>query len=301
MATLTGGAFVGRQWEVGKLKAILESALSSRGQLVMLAGEPGIGKTRTAQELSAYAIQRGAQVLWGRCYEEPGMPPYWPWVQIIRSYVRGHEAGQLYSEMGDGAARIAEVVPEVKERLPYLQPLPPLEPQQARFRLFDSIAAFLTQASRTQPLVLVLDNVHWADRSSLLLLEFLVQELADCRLLVVGTYRDTDLMGRHPLNHALGELARHPHFSGVFLQGLNEEEMGSFIQARTDFVPHPDLVEAVHARTEGNPLFMTQVVQLLAQQGELASATEVTSREWSIQIPPGIQEVIRRRLEHLSE
>jgi predicted ATPase len=231
MDTLMGGAFVGRQWEVGKLKVILEDALFSQGRLVMLAGEPGIGKTRTAQELSVYAVQCGAQVLWGRCYEELGMPPYWPWVQIIRSYVRGHEAGQWCSEMGDGAAGIAEVVPEVKERLPDLQPLPPLEPQQARFRLFGSIATFLIQASRTQPLVLVLDNLHWADRSSLLLLEFLVQELADCRILVVGTYRSTELIGRHPLSHTLGELARHTHCSRVFLQGLSEEEVGSFIQA----------------------------------------------------------------------
>ncbi|MEE8163480.1 MAG: protein kinase, partial [Anaerolineae bacterium] len=146
--SLAGGVFVGRQREMGELKACLEDALSGRGRLVTLVGEPGIGKTRTAQELATYAGLRSAQVLWGRCYEEQGMPPYWPWVQAIRSYVREHEPDQLRSEMGAGAADIAEVVSDVKDRLPDLKPPPQLDgPEQARFRLFDSITAFLKSAS----------------------------------------------------------------------------------------------------------------------------------------------------------
>ncbi|MFQ6030766.1 MAG: serine/threonine-protein kinase, partial [Dehalococcoidia bacterium] len=142
--SLAGGVFVGRQREMGDLKAALEDALSGRGRLVTLVGEPGIGKTRTAQELATYAGLRGGQVLWGRCYEEQGMPPYWPWVQAIRSYVREQDPEQLRSEMGTGAADIAEVVSDVKERLPDLRPPPQMEsPEQARFRLFDSITAFL--------------------------------------------------------------------------------------------------------------------------------------------------------------
>ena len=149
---LAGGVFVGRQREMGDLKAALEDALSGRGRLVTLVGEPGIGKTRTAQELATYAGLRGAQVLWGRCYEEQGVPPYWPWVQAIRSYVRDRDPEQLRSEMGAGAADIAEVVSDVRERLPGLQPAPQLEPDQARFRLFDSFTAFLKTASQRQPL-----------------------------------------------------------------------------------------------------------------------------------------------------
>ena len=162
--SLAGGVFVGRQREMGELKACLEDALSGRGRLVTLVGEPGIGKTRTAQELATYDGLRSAQVLWGRCYEEQGMPPYWPWVQAIRSYVRERDPDQLRSEMGAGAADIAEVVSDVKERLPDLSPPPRLDsPAQARFRLFDSITAFLKSASQKQPLVLVLDDLHWAD------------------------------------------------------------------------------------------------------------------------------------------
>src|SRR3990170_4550111 len=128
MATLAGGAFVGRQREMGELKVILENALSGQGQLLMLVGEPGIGKTSTAQELAAAAELRGALVLWGWCYEEAGAPPYWPWVQPLRSYVQQQDPEHLRSEMGPGAADIAEIMPQVREQLSGLEPPPALEP-----------------------------------------------------------------------------------------------------------------------------------------------------------------------------
>ena len=158
--SLAVGVFVGRQQEMGELKAGLEDSLSGPGRLVTLVGEPGIGKSRTAQELATYAGLRGCQVLWGRSYEEQGVPPYWPWVQAIRICVREKDPQQLQSEMGSGAADIAKVVSDVRDRLPGRPPAPQLEPEQARFRLFDSVAAFLKTASQRQPLVLVLDDLH---------------------------------------------------------------------------------------------------------------------------------------------
>jgi len=127
---------------MAELTAALDDAISGQGRIVMLAGEPGIGKTRTAQELAKLAEQRGAQVLWGWCYENEGAPPYWPWVQSIRAYVQHSDAEQLIAEIGPGAADIAEIVPEIRQKLPGLEPSPALEPVQARFRLFDSIATF---------------------------------------------------------------------------------------------------------------------------------------------------------------
>jgi DNA-binding CsgD family transcriptional regulator/tetratricopeptide (TPR) repeat protein len=286
---------------MGSLKAALEDTLSGRGRLVMLVGEPGIGKTRTSQELAAYATLKGAQVLWGRCHAAEGAPPYWPWVQVVRSYLREYDPEQLRSQMGAGAADIAEVVPEVRERLPDLQPPPALEPQQARFRLFDSITKFFQQASQAQPLVVVLDNLHWADRPSLLLLEFLAQEIAESRLLLVGTYRDSELTRQHPLTQTLGELAREPLLRRVPLRGLSEEEVGRFIQATSGFAPPGDLVRAVHGQTGGSPLFMTEVVRLLVQEGELAPGQANEGQSWSILIPASVREVIGRRLDRLSE
>ncbi|MFB3119689.1 MAG: AAA family ATPase, partial [Stenotrophomonas maltophilia] len=266
-----------------------------------LVGEPGIGKTRTAQELATYAGLRSAQVLWGRCYEEQGMPPYWPWVQAIRSYVREHEPDQLRSEMGAGAADIAEVVSDVKERLPDLGSPPQLEsPEQARFRLFDSITAFLKSASLKQPLVLVLDDLHWADQPSLLLLQFVARELGNSRLLLIGTYRDMELSRQHPLAESLGELTRERLFQRVLLRGLSLRDVGRFIEVAAGVDPPSGLAEAVHTQTEGNPLFVTEVVRLLVQEGELTR--EAGSRDsWTVRIPEGVREVIGRRLNRLSQ
>ena len=210
--------FVGRQREMAELQSALDDAIAGHGRVVMLTGEPGIGKTRLAQELSGIAGQRGAQVLWGRCYEEEGVPPYWPWVQPIRSYVQMSDPELLSSLMGPGAADIIEIVPDLRAKLPGLEPSPVLEPEQARFRLFDSIITFLKNAAQSQPLMLVLDDLHWADRPSLLLLQFLAREMAASRLLVVGTYRDADLSRQHPLSETLAQLLREPVFQREPLQ-----------------------------------------------------------------------------------
>ena len=299
--SLAGGVFVGRQKEMGDLKACLEDALSGRGRLVTLVGEPGIGKSRTAQELTTYAGLRSAQLLWGRSYEEQGVPPYWPWVQAIRSYVRERDPEQLQSEMGSGAADIAEVVSDVRERLPALPQATQLEPEQARFRLFDSIAAFLKTASQRQPLVLVLDDLHWADQLSLALLQFVARELGGARLLIIGTYRDMELSRQHPLAEALGELTRERLFQRVLLRRLNQEDVGRFIEMTSGHTAPRGLVEAVHTQTEGNPLFVTEVVRLLVQEGELGSEQVRETDSWTIRIPEGVREVIGRRLNRLSQ
>ena len=299
--SLAGGVFVGRQREMGELKGCLEDALSGRGRLVTLVGEPGIGKTRTAQELATYAGLRGAQVLWGRCYEEQGAPPYWPWVQAIRSYVRDIDPEQLRSDMGAGAADIAEVVSDVRGQLPGLDAPPQLEPEQARFRLFDSITAFLKSAARRKPMVLVLDDLHWADHPSLLLLEFVARELANARVMVIGTYRDMELSRQHPLSQTLGELTRERLFQRVLLRGLDQQDVGRFIKLASGVTPPAGMLEAVHQQTEGNPLFVTEVVRLLVQEGELTQEKTGHRDSWSVRIPEGVREVIGRRLDRLSE
>ena len=282
--------------------AALDDAMSGRGRLGMLVGEPGIGKTRTAQELAAISEERGVQVLWGRCHEQQGMPPYWPWIQVIRSYVRECESDRLRTEMGAGASDIAEIVADVTERLPDLQPPPALEgPEQARFRLFDSVATFLKAASQTQPLLLILDNLHWADRPSLLLLEFLGQELEGSRILVLGTYREADLSRQHPLSETLGSLTRERLFHRIPLRGLDIEDVRRFIEDSSGVELPQDLVETVHSHSEGNPLFLTEIVRMLEREGELTPEKAGKSGEWNFRIPEGVREVIDRRLNRMSE
>ena len=217
------GDFIGRRREIDELVSALRDAFSGRGRLVMLVGEPGIGKTRTAQEIASLAELEGAEVLWGDCYEGEGAPPYWPWLQTLRAYIRRSDADNLRAVMGVGAADIAEMVPELRDKLPDLKPPPALEPEAARFRLFDSIATFLKDASQKQPIILVLDDLHWADRSSLLLLEFVAHEIADSRLLLIGTYRDVEITRKHPLSQSLGTLIREQVFRSVELRGLNQQ------------------------------------------------------------------------------
>ena len=296
---LATGVFVGRAQETQELRNALEEALSSRGRLLLLAGEPGIGKTRLAGELATYAQLRGAAVLWGRCYEGEGAPAYWPWVQLIRSYVTGYDAQTLRSEMGAGAADIAQVVQEVGERLPDLPEPPEQDPEQARFRFFDSMTTFLRNASETQPLVLILDDLHWADKPSLLLLEFLAPLLHDARLLVLGTYRDVQLSRGHPLSSTLGELARTSASTSLPLGGLTQDDVGRFIEGTAGIEPTESLVTAVYAETDGNPFFTSEVVRLLASEGQLEHLEDVTS--WTIAIPQGVRAVIGRRLERLSD
>ncbi len=288
-------AFVGRQREMDKLNAALDDALSGSGRLVMLVGDPGIGKTRTAQELAAIAEKRGAQVLWGWCYEERGAPPYWPWVQPIRSCIQQKDADRLASEMGDGAAAIAEIVPEIRHVLPHLKPPPALETEQARFRLFDSITTFIKNAAQAQPLMLALEDLHWADRSSLLLLEFLAREIATAPLLLVGTYRDMEVTRRHPLSQALGNLIREPVFQRVQLRGLSSEDVERFVEITAGTIPSAGLVEAVHTRTEGNPLFVGEIVRLLSKE-EIRGEQGLNTR-----IPEGVRDAIGRRLDRLSD
>jgi class 3 adenylate cyclase len=296
---LASGVFVGREEQLEILHRALEDTLSGKGRVLLLVGEPGIGKTRTSEELTTYARMRGAQVLWGRCYEGDGAPSYWPWMQVIRSYAHDRDPKELLSEMGPGAADIAEVVSEVREHLPGLPAPPVLEAEQARFRLFDSITTFLKNASRRQPIVLVLDDLHWADRPSLLLLEFLARELDPSRILVLGTYRDVEVGRQHPLEQTLAELARVQRAERVLLRGLTLDDVMRFVELTAGRTPPPSLTEAVYRETEGNPFFVHEVVRLLQADGRLDHPEAVES--WSVEIPQGVRQVIGRRLDALSE
>jgi DNA-binding SARP family transcriptional activator len=297
-----GSVFVGRESELEALMRALDDALAGRGRLVVIGGEPGIGKSRLAEELASAATESRAEVVWGRCWEAGGAPPYWPWVQAIRTYIREADPERLRRELGADPAEIAEVVAEVRERVADLGPSPAIDdPLAARFRLFDSIAGFLKRVARTQPVVLVLDDLHWADEGSLRLLEFVARELAEARLLLIGTYRDVELSRRHPLSQTLAELTRERLFERIVLRGLSSEDVADFIEATCGTSPPPALVSAVYSQTEGNPLFVTEVVRLLTQEGELMPERLSGSENWSIRIPEGVREVIGRRLDRLSD
>ena len=293
--------FVGRESELNGLVGLLHETLAGRGQLVLVAGEPGIGKTRIAREIGARADEAGLRVHWGRCFEREGAPPFWPWVQALRDYARTAERAQLSADLGPGAPEIAEVVAEVREQLADIPaPAAYADPKQARFRQFDSIAAFLRRVADRQPLMLVLEDLHWADRDSLALLEFVTAELAQSRVLIVGTYRDVEVSRGHPLAETLAELTRESQTTRLALDGLSQTDVGSFLQHAFGPSRDDELAATVHERTDGNPLFVTEIIRLLSQEGQLVAGDQRKRHDLRFGIPDEIREVIGKRLDRLS-
>ncbi len=270
---------------MASLRAGLEDALRGRARISMLAGEAGIGKTRIAEELAGFSKGRGARVFWGRCHEGDWVPAYWPWRQIVRGHLEKREAGR-------GAAKGK---PLPKEIAPIL-----LEPssrrsdssgKDTRFRVFEAMAGFLRQRASEAPLVLVLDDLHWADKSSLLLLRFLARELGETRIFVLGTYRD-ELGPGHPLREALADAT----FERIFLQGLGAADVQRFIEDSVGVSVPRRLAAGIHEQTGGNPFFVTELLGFLARErpgglGELEPS--------ELAIPQSVRELIRRRLEPL--
>lgn len=288
-------AFVGRERELGELLAAFDDAQAGRGRLVLLVGEPGIGKTRLADELIGEARARAARVIVGRCWEAGGAPAYWPWVQSLRAYIGGTEPEALREQLADGAAVLAQLLPELHELLPDLPEPPSLEPEGARFRFFETVSAFLRRATRSHPLVLVLDDLHAADEPSLLLLRFVARELDGNRLLVVCAVRDVAPTMRDPLLATVAELVRERGVREIPLGGLNQADIAEYIPAATGVEPAPGLVEAVYAETEGNPLFVAETVRLLADEGR------IDGPEAHLRIAPSVRAVIDQRVGRVSE
>ena len=293
--------FVGRAGELAALTADLDAAVGGRGGVVLVAGEPGIGKTRLSEELAARAAARGAVVLWGRCWEGAGAPSFWPWVQVVRGYVQVQvgDPASLRHDLGAGAADIAQLVPAVHDCIPDLPAPPPLEPEAARFRLFDSLTGFLRTAAARLPLLVVLDDLHWADVPSLALLRFMSRELEGTGPLVVGSYRQSEVGQGHPLLAAVADLTRGQH-RWLLLGGLGQRDVASFVALVAGAEPSAELAAEVYRQTDGNPFFVTEVVRLLASQGRLDPAARGAA-VLEGGLPEGVRAVVAERLGRLSD
>jgi tetratricopeptide (TPR) repeat protein len=291
----TDRPFVGRVAELEVLAAHSTAAQRGNGRLVLVSGEPGAGKTRLLEE--AVAGVAPGRVLWGRCQEIEGAPAFWPWIQALRAYVRATPGARLRQELGDDGSELARLVPGIRTLCPEVAVATDqtLDPEAARFRLFDAVTMFLRAVAATDLLVIVLDDLHWADNESLLLLAFVARELRDQRLLMLGTYRETELRQAMAAARALGDLARSSH--RLTLAGLTADDIGQYVSAACGQSAAPGTVQAILQATEGNAFFVTEVVQLLHAQGRSDESVPDSRR---LDIPAGVRETIRRRVEPLS-
>ena len=295
-------ALVGRQSEREWLRRLWQSAIEGERQVALVAGEAGIGKTRLIAELAAEADADGALVAYGHCDEELEAP-YRPWVDVVRALVPFLPPEEIAGHRARWANVLARVVPG-------LGPIPVVEgdPETERLRLFDAVADLVQLVAARVPLLVILDDLHWADRSSLLLLRHLVRSPSERRWLLAATYRDTDVAGNDPLAGTLADLRRTAGIERVTLGGLDVDSIGELLTTRGG----GSLGEArarqwayrLETETAGNPFFIGEVVRHLADSGALSDVPVGDTDRWmpsDLALPEGVREVIARRLASLPE
>ncbi len=297
------GRLVGRQGELAELLALWARAQQGQAHLALISGEPGVGKTRLAREVQAQAQRDGAVVLSGGCYEFEAVAPYLPFVEALREWVEAQGPAALREALGAAAPEVARLLPEIEARLSPITPNPPLSPNEERLRLFDNLAHFLYSLASAQGLLIVLDDLHWADQATLSLLHYLLRRLREARVLVLAVYRETELDRLHPLAAALVEWNRERLATRVALGRLTASETGAMLAALFGQAQvSPDLAAAIHRETEGNPFFIEEVVKSLIEQGEIYRVGEGWERKAvaELSLPQSIKDAIGRRLSRLS-
>ncbi len=258
--------FVGRQHELALIIDRLHTGAAGEGRVVLVAGEPGIGKSRLAEEITGHARELGMRCCWGRATDAEGNPPYWPFRQVLRALVH-RDTEDLAPVLGGS-----------------------IEPgSEQRFRLFEAVTEALVAAAEPSGLLIVLDDVHWADPASLQLFLHLTRGTACARLAVVATYRDTETGGHEPMRAVLSELAREPSVTRVRLTGLSESEVGALVAGVTGWQLPVSATAALVRRTQGNPFFVGELARMLTGDSDAGG-----------NLPDGVRDAVRARLDRLS-
>jgi len=287
VAPLDESDLIGRDAELRTLETALERAAAGRGRLVAVTGEPGVGKTRLVEELVQRSGLPPARVLRGRCPEQAGAPSYWPWTRLLRAYASTRGVDALRAELGAEAAALAPLLPALATGAATTSGA--AGEQESRHELFAAVSALLRRASEREPLLVVLEDVHWADEGSLGLLDFVAQELDGTCLLLVITSRDRERAGRP---RALTAAVRHGQ--RIALRGLDRAAVARLVARSGGGSSSTALVERLTVATGGNPFFLVEVLRALEQEGRLA---EPLAAGEAIILPDTVRDSIRRHLE----
>jgi class 3 adenylate cyclase/tetratricopeptide (TPR) repeat protein len=299
--------YVGHRAERDRLSRLLDEARRRCRRVALISGEPGIGKTRLATQLAVDAHGEGAIVLYGRCDEEQ-VAPYGPWAEALRHYVRTGPEEVLRSHAERQGGELARVVPEIGVRIAGYPGVRETDPETERYLLFGAVMSLLEEATRHEPLVLILDDLHWADKPSLSLLRHLVTHGAEMRVLVLGTYRDSDLDEGAALADLLADLHREAEVSRVALRGLEAGDVVAIMEAAAGHELDEtgrNVAAAIVRETEGNPFFVGELLRHLVESGAMVQGTDGRfSLEGEIEdlgLPQSVREVVGRRVARLSE
>jgi len=297
------GRLVGRQTELNQLHEMWRRTQQGRGHLALISGEPGIGKTRLANEAIAYAQLGGAGIMRGGCYEYEATTPYLPLVEALREWVATQQADELRTQLGSNAYELAKLAPEIEVKLGPVAPNPSLPPNEERLRLFDHIARFLQKIAVTRGLLLFIDDLHWADTGTLALLHYLMRRLRNERVMILAAYREVELDRTHPLANALVEWNRERLATRIPIGRLSLDETGAMLAAlfaQADI--SPEFTQLIHRETEGNPYFIEEVVKSLIEQGQIYREGDRWQRKelGELTVPQSVKEAIGRRLNRLT-
>ena len=295
--------FVGRDAERAELGRWLDRAVRGRGGLVLVGGEPGVGKTRLVEQLLDAARQQGCLALTGRCYESEGTAPFIPFVEIIEQYARVAPSEVMRETLGDAAPEVARLVPDLRRLFPDIPPPLELPSEQQRHYLFKNVGEFLERVSRVSSTVLLLDDLQWADNATLLLFQHVAPLLGQLPLLALGTYRDVELDVNRPFAAILETLNRKRLAHRINLQRLPHEGVASMLAALGGQSPPAALVAGIYRETEGNPFFVEEVFQHLQEEGALHCDDGTWRPNLDLEdldVPEGVRLVIGRRLERVS-
>jgi len=301
---LTRGRMVGRRAELARLQELWRAAAQGGCHLALISGEPGIGKTRLAFELSATAQLDGAVVLGGGCYENEATTPYLPFLEAFRRVVRDCDDERLAALLGDSAAEIARLAPEIESRLGPFEDRGSLAPQEERLRLFDHVARFLVRLAAPGGLLFFIDDLQWADHGSLALLHYLLRQLSGKPVLFLGAYREVELDRAHALSRTLVDWNRERLATRVRLERLDRQ---TTVQLVTTLLgqrePSGEFAALLYEETEGNPFFVEEIVKALIAEGRLVhqgSSWERCSTD-ELVLPQSVKAAIGSRLERMSE
>jgi tetratricopeptide (TPR) repeat protein len=295
------GRFVGRQQELNEAREIWTKVGGGQGQTLLISGEPGIGKTRLMRELATHIEVTGGRTLVGTCYAEGGAP-YAPFAQIIRRTLgEGSPNGLPLTEFV--LADLLSLAPDLRARHPNVPPNPPLEPQAEQQRLFENMVAFCGAVSEQAPVMVVLDDAHWADSGSLSLLRHLARRTRQKRVLLMATYREVELDEARPFHEVMLDLNRERLATRLKLARLNREETGALLAAIFEEEITPEFLAGIYRETEGNPFFIEEVCKALVEEGKLYFENGRWHRPGmdELEIPQSVRVAIQTRVATLPE